>query len=82
LRRGCGTPQAGLINQLGSTTPLKPNQPLSLVRFILTTGNNDAGGGLHGSSQTADCFLPGGGIFTVTLRNSGEPNWDNGDGKV
>jgi hypothetical protein len=78
LCTGWGTPQAGLINQLGSTTPLKPNQPLSLVRFIVTTGNDDAGGGLHGSSQTADCFLPDGGVFTVTLRNNGEPNWDNG----
>jgi Pro-kumamolisin, activation domain len=78
LCTGWGTPQAGLINQLGSTTPLNPNQPLSLVRFIVTTGKDDAGGGLHGSSQTADCFLPGGGVFTVTLRNSGEPNWDPG----
>jgi hypothetical protein len=23
-------------------------------------------------------FLPDGGVFTVTLRNNGEPNWDNG----
>jgi hypothetical protein len=51
-------PQPGLINQLGSPTPLTPNQPLSLIRFIITTGNDDAGGGLHGSSQTADSFLP------------------------
>jgi hypothetical protein len=78
LCTGWGSPQPGLINQLGSQTPLTPNQPLSLIRFIVTTGNDDAGGGLHGSTQTADCFVPGGGFFTVTLRNSGESNWDNG----
>jgi hypothetical protein len=78
LCTGWGSPQPGLINQLGSETPLTPNQPLSLIRFIVVTGNDDAGGGLHGSTQTADCFVPGGGVFTVTLRNSGESNWDNG----
>ena len=78
LCTGWGSPQAGLITQLGSPTPLTPNQPLSLIRFIITTGNDDAGGGLHGSSQTADCFVPGGGVFTLTLRNSGDGNWDNG----
>lgn len=78
LCTGWGSPQAGLINQLGSDTPLTPNQPLSLIRFIITTGNDDAGGGLHGSTQTADCFVPGGGVFTLTLRNSGDSNWDNG----
>ena len=78
LCTGWGSPQSGLINQLGSTTPLTPNQPLSLIRFIITTGNDDAGGGLHGSTQTADCFVPGGGVFTLTLRNSGDANWDNG----
>jgi hypothetical protein len=70
--------QGGLINQLGSSTPLTNNQPLSLIRFVITTGNDDAGGGLHGSSQTADCFVPGGGIFTLTLRNASDPNWENG----
>jgi subtilase family serine protease len=78
LCTGWGSPQAGLINQLGSVTPLTPNQPLSLIRFIITTGNDDAGGGLHGSTQTADCFVPGGGVFTLTLRNSGDANWGNG----
>lgn len=78
LCTGWGSPQAGLINQLGSPTPLTPNQPLSLIRFIIITGNDDAGGGLHGSTQTADCFVPGGGVFTLTLRNSGDANWDSG----
>lgn len=78
LCTGWGSPQGGLINQLGSNTPLTNNQPLALIRFIVTTGNDDAGGGLHGSSQTADCFVPGGGVFTLTLRNSGDANWNNG----
>jgi hypothetical protein len=78
LCTGWGTPKGGLINQLGSNTPLTPNQPLSLIRFVITTGNDDAGGGLHGSSQTADCLVPGGGVFTLTLRNASDSNWDNG----
>jgi len=78
LCTGWGSPQGGLINQLGSNTPLVPNQPLTLIRFIITTGQDQAGGGLHGSSQTADCFVPGGGSFTLTLRNRSDSNWDSG----
>jgi hypothetical protein len=78
LCTGLGTPTGALINQLSSSTPLTPNQPLSLIRFIVTTGNDDAGGGLHGSSQTATVFLFDGGTITLTLRNSSEPNWANG----
>lgn len=78
LCTGWGTPTGALINQLSSPTPLTPNQPLSLIRFVITTGHDDAGGGLHGSSQTADVLLPGGGSFTVTLRNSSDANWENG----
>ncbi|MGH9430214.1 MAG: S53 family peptidase [Terriglobia bacterium] len=77
LATGLGSPTCALINQLASPTPLTPNQPLSLIRFVITTGNDDLGGGLHGSSATADIFVPGGGSFTVTLRDSSEPNWDN-----
>jgi hypothetical protein len=77
LCTGWGSPKPGLIYQLGSGTPLSANQPLSLIRFVITTGNDDAGGGLHGSSQTADCFVPGGGVFTLTLRTRGESNWEN-----
>jgi Pro-kumamolisin, activation domain len=78
LCTGWGTPTCALINQLSSLTPLKPNQPLSLIRFVVTTGNDDAGGGKNGSTQTADVLLPGGGSFTLTLRNSSDANWDNG----
>jgi hypothetical protein len=78
LCTGWGSPRAGLINQLGSQTPLTSHQPLVLIRFVITTGNDNAGGGAHGSSQTADCFVPGGGVFTLTLRNSSDPSWGNG----
>ena len=55
--------------------------PLATIRFTIKTGDDDAGGGLHGSDQTADVFLklqdgtsP---KFTVTLRQRSEPHWDN-----
>jgi Pro-kumamolisin, activation domain/Subtilase family len=76
LATGLGSPTGALINQLASPTPLTPNQPLALIRFVITTGDDDLGGGLHGSSATADIFVPGGGSFTVKLRDSSEPNWD------
>jgi pro-kumamolisin-like protein/subtilase family protein len=78
LCTGWGTPNGALINQLSSTTPLVNNQPLSLIRFIVTTGKDNLGGGLHGSSATATVFLPSGATFTLTLRNSSQPNWDAG----
>ena len=49
----------------------------STIQFVIETGNDDAGGGLNGSTQTADVLLHNGKSFTVTLRNSGDPNWDN-----
>jgi hypothetical protein len=78
LVTGWGSPTCQLINQLATLTPLDPNTPLSLIRFTIVTGNDDAGGGLHGSSQTADVLLQDGSSFTVTLRHANEPNWDNG----
>jgi len=78
LTTGWGTPTCALIHQLASPTPLTSNQPLALIRFVIKTGEDDLGGGLHGSSATADVFLPGGGSFPVTLRNSNEANWDRG----
>ena len=50
---------------------------LTQIQFVIQTGNDDAGGGIHGSSQTADVLIPGGGMFTVTLRRTDEPHWDN-----
>jgi hypothetical protein len=78
LVTGWGSPTCQLVNQLATVTPLDPNTPLSLIRFTIVTGNDDAGGGLHGSSQTADVLLQDGSSFTVTLRNSNEAHWDNG----
>lgn len=78
LCTGWGTPKGALINQLSSATPLTNNQPLTLIRFIITTGQDDLGGGLHGSSATATVKLKNGDTFTLTLRTSGEPNWSNG----
>lgn len=78
LCTGWGTPNGALINQLSSNKPLDSNQPLSLIRFVVTTGSDDLGGGQNGSSATATVFLPSGATFTLTLRNANEPNWDNG----
>ena len=78
LCTGLGSPKVGLVYQLSSPTPLTPNQPVALIRFVVGTGDDDAGGGLHGSDQTADVLLPDGTSFTVTLRHRSEPNWTNG----
>jgi Pro-kumamolisin, activation domain len=78
LVTGLGTPTSALIDQLASTTPLTPDEPLTIIRFVITTGADDLGGGLHGSSATANVFLNDGSSFTVTLRDASEPNWDNG----
>src|SRR5260370_1074734 len=56
---------------------LAPNEPLAVIRFMIGTGADDLGGGLNGSSATADVLLSGGASFTVTLRNSSEPHWNN-----
>jgi hypothetical protein len=50
---------------------------LTQIQFVVTTGNDDAGGGLNGSSQAATVFVPGGGNFSVPLRSSSQPNWGN-----
>jgi hypothetical protein len=77
LCTGLGSPKVGLVYQLSSPTPLTPNQPVALIRFVVGTGDDDAGGGLHGSDQTADVLLPDDTSFTVTLRHRSQPNWDN-----
>jgi len=75
LCTGLGTPKVGLIYQLVSPKPLTQNQPLANIRFVIQTGKDDAGGGLHGSDQTADVFLLDGTSFNVTLRHRTEANW-------
>jgi len=78
LCTGLGSPKVGLIYQLSSPAPLTPNQPVSLIRFVIGTGQDDLGGGLHGSDATADVLLLDGTSFTVTLRHRSEANWDKG----
>jgi hypothetical protein len=78
LCTGWGTPTGALINQLSSQTPLTNNQPLTLIRFIITTGGADLGGGLHGSGATATVSLKNGDTFTVTLKTANQSNWNNG----
>ena len=77
LCTGLGTPTGGLIRQLSSHKPLDNNQPMPSIRFTITTGNDDAGGGLHGSEQTVDVVLSNGGRFTYYLRHRSEANWGN-----
>ena len=78
LVTGWGSPTCQLVSQLATVTPLTLNTPLTLIRFTVVTGGDDAGGGQNGSTQTSDVLLPGGGSFNVTLRNSSEANWGNG----
>jgi hypothetical protein len=78
LCTGWGTPKGALINQLSSQTPLTNNQPLTLIRFVITTGQADLGGGLHGSGATATVALKNGDTFTVTLKTASQSNWNNG----
>ena len=77
LCTGWGSMSGALLSQLSTLNPLTPNQPLVLIQISVTTGNDDAGGGLHGSSQSATIFLKDGGSFNLNLRNSSEPNWGN-----
>jgi hypothetical protein len=78
LVTGWGSPTCQLVSQLATVTPLTLNTPLAEIRFTIVTGDDDAGGGQNGSTQTADVLLQDGTSFTVTLRNSNEHNWDNG----
>lgn len=78
LCTGWGTPKGALINQLSSQTPLTNNQPLTLIRFVITTGQADLGGGLHGSGATATVTLKNGDTFTLTLKTTSQSNWNNG----
>jgi subtilase family serine protease len=78
LVTGWGSPTCQLVSQLATVTALSLNTPLAEIRFIIVTGNDDAGGGQNGSTQTTDVLLQDGTSFNVTLRNSSEHNWDNG----
>jgi hypothetical protein len=82
LATGWGTPTCGLIQQLSTLTPLGPNQPLDLIRFVISTGNDDLRNnhplGCGGTGLTADILLQDGTSFTVTLKPTGtDAKWDN-----
>jgi Pro-kumamolisin, activation domain/Subtilase family len=76
LCTGLGSPKVGLIYQISSPTPLTPNQPFALIRFVIGSGKDGCGGGLHGSDQTVDILLQDSTSFTCTLRHRTESNWD------
>ncbi len=82
LRHDSTARPAGKVPSLASLVMVdlaKPtSQPLRMIRFVVGTGNDDLGGGLNGSSATADVILQNGSSFTVTLRDASEPSWANG----
>lgn len=77
LCTGWGSMTGALLSQLSTLNPLTPNQPLVLIQISISTGNDDAGGGLHGSSSSVTVFLHDGGTFDLTLRTSGDAHFDN-----
>ena len=82
LTTGWGSPSCGLIQQLSTVTPLTPNQPLDLIRFVISTGGDDLRNnhccGCGGTGLTAAVLLQDGTSFTVTLKPTGtDEKWDN-----
>ena len=84
LTTGWGSPTCALIQQLSTITPLAPNQPLDLIRFVISTGddnlrpNGGFGSGCNGTGLTADVLLQDGTSFTVTLKPTGtSEEWAN-----
>jgi Pro-kumamolisin, activation domain len=75
LVTGLGSPKSQLIDQLATTTPLTPNEPLSEIRFIIGTGGDDL---RNDSTATADVFLKNGGQFTQTIHPQNSGSWGNG----
>jgi subtilase family serine protease len=82
LATGWGSPTCGLIQQLSTLTPLTPNQPLDLIRFVISTGGDDLRDnhccGCGGTGLTATVLLQDGSSFSVTLKPTGtNEKWDN-----
>jgi hypothetical protein len=82
LTTGWGSPTCGLMQQLSTVTPLTPNQPLDLIRFVISTGGDDLRNnhccGCGGTGLTADVLLNDGTSFPVTLKPTGtDDKWDN-----
>jgi hypothetical protein len=84
LTTGWGSSSCGLIQQLSTITPVTPNQPLDLIRFVISTGgdnlrgNGGFGSGCSGTGLTADVLLQDGTTFPLTLKPTGTDNsWEN-----
>jgi len=84
LTTGWGSPQCGLIQQLSTVTPLTPNQPLDLIRFVFSTGddnlrpNGGFGSGCNGTGLIATVLLQDGTSFPLTLKGTGtSEEWAN-----
>ena len=70
---GSYTIQTEWSNKAQSCVAVPQYQPLTQIRFVVGTGDDDLGGG-GGSSATADILdLYGNTLFTVTLRTKNEP---------
>jgi hypothetical protein len=84
LTTGWGSPTCGLIQQLSTLTPLTPNQPADLIRFVISTGDDDLRNnhccGCGGTGLTADVLLMDGTSFPLSgpLKPTGtDDKWDN-----
>jgi len=79
LATGSGSPTCGLINQLGISTPLQPNQPLQFLEFLITTGHDNP---RSDSAASAVITFKTGQTITVDIKDTGVgavqgPNWDD-----
>jgi hypothetical protein len=86
LTTGWGSPTCGLIQQLSTVTPLTPNQPLDLIRFVFSTGhdnlrgNGGFGSGCGGTGLTGTVLLQDGTSFDLPgpLKPTGtNESWEN-----
>jgi hypothetical protein len=70
LTTGWGSPQCGLIQQLSTVTPLTPNQPLDIIRFVFSTGDDNLRGnvccGCGGTGLTGVVLLQDGTSFPLS----------------
>ncbi|MGB9406491.1 MAG: protease pro-enzyme activation domain-containing protein [Terracidiphilus sp.] len=82
LTTGLGSPTCSLVSQLSTLHPTTPNLPLDIIRFVISTGNDDLRKnhccGCGGTGLTADVLLQDGTSFPLTLKPTGTDDlWDN-----
>jgi hypothetical protein len=80
LATGRGSPTCNLVYQLGTSTPLTPNEPLSHLELLVATGGDNLRQNSQGvatigfqNGQTIEYLLKSGGAGAVQ-----GPNWQNG----